>query len=399
MSSLKELIYEKIDAERNDLIGLSCKIQEHPEVAYEEEKASAWLSDFLEARGFKVERNAGGLPTAFIASRTGKAPGSRIAFLAEYDALPKIGHGCGHNLIGTAAVGAACGIATVIDNLNGAVLVIGTPAEEFTEGKAGKIILLDQGAFSGVGVCLMIHPWTYTAVARSDFGFIILDVIFFGKPAHAAADPWNGLNALDAVVHTYNGISLLRQQMKPDARIHCIITEGGDVVNVIPNRASLRIMFRSPEVNYLQELSEKIQNCAQAASIATGTRIEINKVTHVMPSRFNPARFAVTRRNTEALGGILEIKDFWGASSDFGNLSHAVPALSMLIKTHEPGINWHSEAVARGAISEPAHNSMVLAAKVLAASALDLLTNPGLIEKVQQDFYNWANNIRNKKGE
>jgi amidohydrolase len=391
MSSLKEQIYEQIDVERQALINLSCKIQENPEVAYEEVKASTWLSNFLEARGFTVERNVAGLSTAFIANRRGKTPGPTIAFLAEYDALPKIGHGCGHNLIGTTAVGAACGIAAVMDHIDGTVLVIGTPAEEFTEGKAGKIKLLEQGTFSGVDVCLMIHPWTFAAVARSDFGFIILDVTFFGKPAHAAADPWNGLNALDAVVHTYTGIGLLRQQMKPDARIHCIIIDGGDVVNVIPNRASLRLMFRSPDVNYLQELSGKIENCAHAASIATGTQIEINKVTHILPSRYNPTLFTVIQRNTEALGDNLENVDFWGASSDFGNLSHAVPALSMLIKTHEPGINWHSEAVARGAISEPAHNSMLQAAKVLAASAFDLLDTPGLIEKVQQDFHNWAN--------
>jgi amidohydrolase len=309
-----------------------------------------------------------------------------VAFLAEYDALPQVGHGCGHNLIGTGAAGAALGVAAVMGDLPGTIQVIGTPAEEFTEGLAGKIRLLDQGVLSGVDVCLMFHPWTETAVAKRDFGFMVFEVSFRGQAAHAAADPHHGLNALDAVVLTYNSISALRQQVKPDARIHCIITHGGDAVNIIPHETSARIMFRSTEPNDLEALAARIEACIQGAALSTGTEAEVQKLTHVQPSRFNATLCSIVEGNMNALGIDLRSIELWGASSDFGNVSQEIPALSMLVKTHEPGVNWHSKAVAEGAVTRLAHAGMLLAAKALALSAIALLTDADLLASVRKDF-------------
>ena len=386
MGELKDQAIAHIEANQNRLFDLSRKIHANPELAYEEFQASSWLSRFLEAQGFSVEREAGGLPTALVATLSGKTEGPAIAFLAEYDALPEVGHGCGHNLIGVGAVGAAVGLSAVMPLLPGTLQVVGTPAEEFTEGKAGKIRLLEEGVFAGVDACLMFHPWTETAVAQSDLGFMVLDVTFRGKPAHASADPWNGLNALDGVVLTYSSLSLLRQQMKPDARIHCMIMHGGDAVNIIPERASIRVMFRSPDSAYLEGLRERIEECTKGAALATGTEIDIHKVTHVQNSRFNAALYGVAKGNMAALGERLPAMAFWGGSSDFGNVSQALPALSLLVKTHEPGINWHSKAVTEGAISERAHAAMLLASKTMAMIAIDLLTEPKLLESVRRTF-------------
>ena len=283
-------------------------------------------------------------------------------------------------------MGAALGIAAAMPDLEGTIRVIGTPAEEYTEGKAGKIRMLEEGVFSDVDVCLMFHPWTETAVAQKDFGFMILDVAFYGKSAHAAADPWNALNALDAAVLTYNAVSMMRQQMKPNARIHCMITHGGDAVNVIPELASARTMFRSPDIRYLEELCDRIESCARGCAQATGTDLEIEAVAHVQPSRFNPTLYEVTKRNMAALGVTLYRKDFWGASSDFGNVSQTVPAQCILVKTHEPGINWHSTAVTEGAVSEQAHLGMLLAAESMAMTAFDPFAQPELLRKVREDF-------------
>jgi amidohydrolase len=375
----------QIDAAEAELTDLSCKIQAHPELAYEEFSASTWLSDFLEARGFEVVRGAGGLPTAFVATRFGNGEGPNLAFLAEYDALPGIGHGCGHNLIGVGAVGAALGVSAVLSHLSGSIQVIGTPAEEYTDGKAGKIKLLEAGVFADVDACLMFHPWTETALALADLGFGIFDATFRGQTAHAAGDPWNGLNAQDAAVLTYSAVSVLRQQLRPDARVHCLITHAGDAVNIIPMRSSIRVMFRAPEPGYLQELSVKVGHCAEGAALATGTRLELEEITRVQPSRLNPTMCRLVEENMTEVGQPPHRMELWPVSSDFGNVSQALPSLSLLIRTHEPGTIWHSRAVAETATSDQAHAGMLLAAKVLAMSAIDLFAEPGLLKSARLD--------------
>jgi len=386
MENLKGKAIAEIDAQREALFELSRQIQSHPELGYQEFLAAGWLTAFLEAHGFQVQRGVADMPTAFIATRKGSVPGPTVAFLAEYDALPVVGHGCGHNLIGAAAVGAAAGVAAVMPELAGTLRVIGTPAEEFTEAKEGKIRLLEEGAFAGVDACLMFHPWTGTRLARSNLAFMALDVTFHGQPAHAAADPWNGRNALDGVVLAYVGLSALRQQLKPDARVHCIITHGGDAVNVIPEMASARVMFRATEDAYLEQMLGKIEACIHGAAAASGTTVDIQKVTYCQTLRFFPTFYDVVRTNAEALGEQMPLHALAGGSTDFGNVSHTLPGLHLYFKTHEPGIPWHSQAVAETSTSELAHAGMLTAAKVMAMSAIDLFAQSGLLEKIKAEF-------------
>jgi amidohydrolase len=382
----KNLAIKTIDKLDKELFDLSDRIQANPETAYQEFKASSWLSEFLDEKGFFVERGIAGLPTAFVATYKGKKAGPMVAILAEYDALPQVGHGCGHNLIGVGAVGAAAGLVPLMEDLPGTIKLIGTPAEEYTEGKAGKILLLEGGIFTDIDICLMFHPWTVTAVALHDYGFMVYDITFSGKPAHAAADPWNGINALDAAINTYNGISALRQQLRPEARVHCIITNGGSAVNVIPQSASLRLMFRSVDPRYLNNLEERLLNCVKGAAEASGVQVEMHRVTHVLPSRFNHCLYQVARNNMATLGNDLDQIDNWGCSSDFGNVSQTVPSMYILVETHAPGINWHSEAVSQNTRTEKAHSGMLLMAKCMALSAIDVLSSPDLVAQAKKDF-------------
>lgn len=377
---------EQIEADQAYLIELSRKIHAHPELAYEEVEAAALLASSLASRGFAVETGIAGIATAFDARFCGMGPGPTIALLAEYDALPEVGHGCAHNLIGAGIVGAALGIARVMPKLAGTLRVIGTPAEEFTEGKPGKIRLLEEGVFSGIDACLLFHPKPMTAIALAECGCTVLDIAFRGRAAHAAADPWNGLNALDAVVLTYNGLSMMRQQLKVECRLHAIITKGGDTVNIIPSSTALRIMVRSPEACDLQDLATKVEDCARGSALATGTEVGVRVVCCLQPPRFNHVLSQVVSRNLTALGESPQQIELNNASSDFGNVSQTLPALSVLIRTHPAGIIWHSREAAHSAITEDAHSGMILAAKALAMSVIDLLMTPQLVEEARAEF-------------
>jgi amidohydrolase len=386
MDALKTAALAQIEGARDALLDLSCQIQAHPELGYQEFQAAGWLTDFLAERGFAVQRGVADMPTAFIATLQGAGPGPTLAIVAEYDALPGVGHGCGHNLIAAAAAGAAAGLAPLMPQLPGALLVIGAPAEEFTEGKAGKIRLLEEGAFAGVDACLMFHPWTSTRLARSNLAFVSLDVTFHGRPAHAAADPWNGCNALDGVVLTYVGLSALRQQLKPDARLHCIITRGGDAANIIPEVAAARIMLRSPDDAYVAQMLGKVEGIIRGAASASGTTVDIQQVTQCQTLRFFPTFYDVVKGNAGVLGCEMPLHELAGGSTDFGNVSHALPGLHIYVKTHEPGTPWHSQAVAETAAGEPAHAGMLTAARIMALSLIDLFTGPEVLAQIKEEF-------------
>lgn len=384
----KEKATDSIEAHKRDLFNISFELYSNPEIAYQEFKASKLLKDYLANNEFAIEHNIGGVETAFRASFGKKKKGPTVAFVAEFDALPGIGHGCGHNLIAAGAVGAGIGVTKALQetNLDGAIQIIGTPAEDYTEGKQGKIRLLESGAFDNLSAALMFHPWVEDAVIMNDLGCVVLDVKFEGRTAHAAADPWNGRNALDAVVMTYNGLSMLRQQIKSEARIHIIIPEGGRSVNVIPEKASARIMYRSMNMSYLEELGQKIAQCAEGASLASGTEVLIQEKTRVLNTKFNDPLFKIVSSNCELFGIKLKRPDCLYASSDFGNVSHRTPALAFFVKTHEENTPWHSVQVRDGSIRELAQEGMVTAAKILAMSAVDLIKHPELMASVTDAF-------------
>ena len=251
--SVKPKIAEAVDGLADQLEALSHRIHDHPELAFKEEKAHAWLTEFLEKQGVRVERGVGGLPTAFRATLPGSGAGPTIAILCEYDALPGIGHACGHNVIATAGAGAGAALARALGTLPfpGQILVIGTPAEE---GGAGKVKLLEAGVFRGVDAAMMIHGRCGTRVWRPSLGIIKVKAEFFGKAAHASSWPWRGVNALNAVIQLFVAMDAMRQQLRPDARVHGIISQGGAQPNIIPEYASAEFYLRSLDKAYCYEI-------------------------------------------------------------------------------------------------------------------------------------------------
>jgi amidohydrolase len=272
MSTVKDDISQAVDRLADELEALSVKIHDHPELAYQEVKACAWLSEFLAKQGFKVEQGAGGVETAFRATiETGEGP--TIAILCEYDALPGIGHACGHNVIATSGAGAGAALAAVRAQLpKGRIHVIGTPAEE---GGGGKVKLIKAGLFKDVDAAMMIHGRCGTQVWRPTLGIVKVKCEFFGKASHASSWPWSGVNALNAMIQLFVSLDQMRQQIKPDARIHAIITKGGDQANIIPEHTASEFYLRAPSKDYCKELLRRFEGCAQGAATATGCRVTV----------------------------------------------------------------------------------------------------------------------------
>lgn len=383
MDEWKAEALSAIDEMRGTLVALADRLHAEPEVGFQEHKSSALLADFLYQQGFVVERPVGGMDTAFRARIGADSPG--VALIAEYDALPEIGHGCGHNLIAGSAMGAAVGVAAVISRLGGTLYVIGTPAEERLFEWPGKIQLLEAGVFEGVDVALMFHPWTENAVVAGDRALITLDLAFHGRPAHAAADPWNGANALNGVTLTFAAIDFLRQQLKPEVRIHYQVTHGGDVPNIIHAFASARVVVRAEDRNYLYEdVVPKVENCARGAALATGTQVDIRRVSPIDSTLTNPVLAKVVMESARALGIPFGNPILLGGSTDFGNLSRAVPAMYFTLDIGlEKGAAWHSKEVAEASARPPAHEAMLNAARIMALSIIELLEKPALITEAK----------------
>ncbi len=391
LALLKETAWAVIREKEASIRELALRILEHPELGYQEEKASQWITEMLGAAGFEITQPYGALPTSFLAKKS-SGDGPTIAFLAEYDALPGVGHGCGHNLIASAATAAAIGVAGVIEKLGGSVCVIGTPAEEYMGEEEGKVKLLRAGAFEGVSAAIMLHPNYYKQVMGRDMGFIAFELNFQGKPAHAAADPWNGLNALDGLLATFNNINALRQQMQPDVRIHGIISNGGQAPNIIPEFAQAQFMVRSRNPKTLEEAYERVQACAKAGALASGTEVEIRKITTVYNTRILSTMSELIEENYRQLGEPITADPYMmDASSDFGNVSQEIPAVMFFIDTHPEGIAWHSKEVAAGAGEESALQAMLKGAMVMAGAGIDLLGEPMLMDQVQEEFKSYDN--------
>lgn len=390
--ALRSRVLDAIDRQSDDLVELSRFIHAHPEIALEEVRSSAACADFLAARGFAVERGIAGLPTAFRAERATGSGGPRIAFLAEYDALPGIGHGCGHNLIALAGIAAGLGLAAALGETSGSVVVFGTPAEEAV---GGKIIMAEAGAFVGVDAAMGAHPGAADAVCPSVEGSgnalacQAVRIAFHGKPAHAAADPYNGVNALDAVIHVFNGIATLRQHVRSDARLHGIIRHGGDAPNVIPHFAEAEFYVRAATRTYMAELIERVRAIAEGAAAMTGARLEFTfpeGANFDMITNYTVAR--QMKKHFDALGlAMPEAKAAEGSgSTDWGNVSYLVPSVETGFPILDRVCTWHSQEVVDAADSELGYRNALLAAKGMALTGLDLLTSPALLGSVKDEF-------------
>jgi amidohydrolase len=385
MSTVKDLIGRAVDRLADDLEALSRRIHEHPELAYQEVQAAGWLSEYLAAQGFIVERGVAGVETAFRATvETGVGP--TIAILCEYDALPAIGHACGHNVIATAGAGAGAALAAVRDQLPaGRIQVIGTPAEE---GGGGKVKLIQGGVFTGVDAAMMIHGFDRWILHQDLLGIVRVGFEFTGKAAHASADPWEGVNALDAVIQTFNNVSMLRQQVRPDARIHGIVTNGGAAPNIIPEFASAMFYVRAPRLDEMWALHKRVIACAEGAARATGTTLKVVEHDNAYePMKRNQALLDVYRANLAPLGAVESppLADRLG-SSDVGNVSQVLPTIQPMVKIAPDGTAVHSRAFEEAAASPLAREGMVKAAKAMALTAFDLLADPALLPQIKREF-------------
>jgi amidohydrolase len=385
MSSVKDAITQAVDGLADELEALSLKIHAHPELGYQEVKACGWLSDFLVAQGFKVERGVGGVDTAFRATlETGAGP--TVAILCEYDALPGIGHACGHNVIAAAGAGAGAALAALRDALPaGRIQVIGTPAEE---AGGGKIKLIEGGVFRGVDCAMMVHGFDRTLLHQDLLGVTRAAFGFAGRAAHASADPWAGVNALDACVQTFNAIAMLRQQMRPDCRVHGIITNGGAAANIIPEYAEASITVRAPRIDAMWSLYERVVACAEGAARAAGASLTVTPDGIVYePMNSSAVLLDLFGANLRALGQAPgdPVSDRL-ASSDAGNVSQVVPAIQPMVGIAPLGTAIHSREFAEAAVKPMARAGLLAAAKTMALTTFDLLAEPGRVEKAKEEF-------------
>jgi len=383
IGTLKPKVKDSVELQRQQLIQLSLNIHDNPELGFEEEKASAWLTGYLEENGFHVERGIAGLATAFRATYGQGRP--RIALLAEYDALPKIGHGCGHNIIATSAVGAAVASKSIINQLGGSIVVLGTPGEEVF---GGKIDMVKAGAFKEIDVAMIVHPDVHNMVTIEALSCSSLEVEFFGQPAHAAAQPYKGINALEAMILAFTSINSLRQHISSEARIHGIITDGGEAPNIVPAHSAAVFLIRAQDDKYLAELRDKVLNCFTGASIASGARLEYRwRERAYAPMKNNSNLAGLFKQNLESLGRHVEAFDprFGFGSTDMGNVSQVVPSIHPTIAIASPEVLIHTQEFTSAAASEAGHEGLMDAAKAMAMTVVDIL-QPGMLDSIKQEF-------------
>lgn len=388
---MKESIVKFIDSNKDKFIEISQAIHSHPELGNQEFFASNLLVETLKANGFEVIQDIAGHKTGFIArkkSPLGDKP--KISFLAEYDALPKIGHGCGHNIIGSISTAAAIALGETLDSVAGEVLVYGCPAEEGGENGSSKGSFVRENLFDGVDVAMIIHPSGENMVTGKSLAVSPLDFEFFGKPAHAAGCPEKGRNALDALLHFFNGIATLRQHVTSDVRIHGIITHGGDAPNIIPEYTKARFFIRAETKERCNEVVERVKEIAKGAAIITGCKEKVssfqNMVDNIVPTpEFDKLYVEVAKEF--GIDVIADERDGRG-SSDVGNVSHVIPTIQPYIKICGHNVVGHSQEFCSAAGSSEGDKAVILGAKILANVGYELLTSPEKLEIIKKDFKN-----------
>ena len=378
LADAKALLAAEIDRRRDLLVDVSHRIHAHPELGYEERYAHDLLTQVLEDEGLGVTRSARGIGTAFEAHAG--AAGPTVAVLCEYDALPGIGHACGHNIIAAAGLGAGLAAAALADRLGGRVLVVGTPAEE---GGGGKLHLLDAGAFDGVDAALMVHPADADLLAMDVLAVHEVVVDYTGEAAHAAAFPHRGRNALDAAVLGYVNVAALRQHIAPGERIHGIISDGGDKPNIVPARARSQWMVRSPTRAGLERLKARFLACMQGGADAAGCEMDVRWSDVVYADMLDNAAIGERyRANAEALGRVVRPPSPAGrvvGSTDMGNVSYVVPAIHPMIQVAPPGVTIHTPAFAGFAVGPEGDRAVIDGAKALAFTVADLWLDDDLV--------------------
>jgi amidohydrolase len=382
---LKSRIERFIDQISDELIELSMKIHDEPELGHQEFKAAAHLTQFLSRHGMCVNSGTAGMPTAFKATFAGGQTRPTIAFLGEYDALPEIGHACGHNIIGASAAGAGVALASLGCDLSGSVWVLGTPAEE-TAG--GKVPMTQQGVFADVSAVMMMHPTAGESrmggSSTATHGFTIR---YKGRPAHAAGAPQKGINALDAATIFLTSVGLLRQHVPEEVRMHGIITKGGDAANIIPELTEIRYLARAKSRGVLDGAVERVKACIQAGAIATGCEVEVQDRRGYEATKHNKVMARVLREAYERAGVVVnpEPRDGKG-STDLGNVSQVVPQACAYPAIAPDTVAGHSRELCEAAGSDAGHRALIASAKAMAWAAIDLMLDPATLESAWDEF-------------
>lgn len=384
----REKLFQSIEDNRELYIKTSQDIHANPEIGNEEVYASAKHVALLETAGFDVTLSVAGHDTSFYAVKDSGKEGPTIAYLAEYDALPGLGHACGHNIIGTTSVAAGIALAEALPNTGGRVVVLGTPAEEGGPNGSGKGSFVRHGYLEGVDAALMIHPSGKTALTGETLAVDPLDFHYFGKPAHASGSPEQGINALDAVIQLFNGISALRQQLPSDVRIHGIITHGGDAPNIIPEFASARFYIRAETWSKTEETSAKVRKVAEGAALATGATVKIERFQNeVQDFVLNSVLDGVLHTELSDLGEVVHTEKRKGkGSTDAGNISYAVPTSHPYIKIGPDDLIAHTAEFREASKSELGDTALITGAKALTATGYRLLSDAELLHRVKKEF-------------
>lgn len=381
----KARVAAAIEDARDEIVDLSHRIHANPEPAFEEHQAAAWVADALRAHGFEVEHPAGSLATAVRATRRGGRGGERprIGILAEYDALPGLGHGCGHNTMAASGVGAAIALSAIADDLPGEIVFLGTPAEERG---SGKQIMIDDGLFEGLDAALLYHPCDRSHVESYPLASEDAEVVFHGLQAHASSDPWKGRNALDAMIQLFVSVGLWRQQLRDSARVHGIITEGGTAANIIPERTSAWFMIRSDDSADYDAMKARFTEMAEAAARATGTTVDVTYSGGATTMRNNRPLAERFRANMAAYSVEDMGDDPNAGSTDMANVSWVCPTIHPDLAICDEGVAGHSTAFRDAAATPRADETTLLAATLVAQTAVDLYLDPALVEAAWAAF-------------
>lgn len=383
ITDFKRRACRRIDEAAPALIDVSRRIWANPEVAFEERKASRWLVELLEREEYAVESGVGGMSTAFTATRSGTAAGPTVGVFSEYDALPELGHGCGHNLLAISGVGAGIGLAAVIDDLPGTVRVHGTLAEE---GPSGKTLLLREGVFDGLDFALIFHPSAEANVLERMRTGQGLTFTFTGKHAHAASHPDLAIDALNGVLALFNNVNLLRQHFRPDVSVTGSIPDGGGR-RAFPVTAVARFVVRVFEgQSDFVALREMVVDCARGAALATRTALAIEYGILERGMKLNEIVTGLAVDNARSLGIDLSRRVTMGGMSDFGNVSHLVPATHFSTATWPAGVTAHTPAAVAASCQPGAFEAALAAAKIEAMTAIDVLARPETAERARREF-------------
>ncbi|WP_117149293.1 MULTISPECIES: M20 family metallopeptidase [Paraliobacillus] len=382
---MKNKLQSNLDMFKDKLWEMSDYLYHHPELGGQEYNSMKLLVEFLQSHDFEVETGLVDRETSFRAVYDSNKPGPTIAFMSEYDALPGVGHGCGHNMIATMGVGAGVTLSKVINETGGKVIVLGTPAEE-TNG--AKVPMADEGIFDDIDVAMMVHPGDVSAKSGHSLAMDAIQFSYHGKTSHAAAAPEKGINALDSVIQLFNGINALRQHVRSDVRIHGVITEGGVAANVVPDKATAQFYVRAKDRAYLNEVVKKVKNIAEGAASMTGASIEIsNYELSYDDMHTNETLSDLFTKNLYAAGETkVNPSNASYGSIDMGNVSQVVPAIHPYIGFDHPGLIAHTTEFADKTITEKGHTVIARGALALAMTGYDIVADKTLLKKINAEF-------------